>query len=104
LGSQVDVRALYAQWWEGIQMLTPDQQKLIKEYVNELQKQRASFTGLRRLVVRLGLDSLYHSIVGAMRHIRHRLAGKPVYADVLEAAMQTDHILTGAFGSEQQKG
>ena len=41
LGSQVDVRGLYAQWWEGIQMLTPEQQKQIKEYVNELEKQRA---------------------------------------------------------------
>ena len=94
LGSQVDVSALYAQWWEGIQMLTSEQQKRIKEYVNELEKQRVSFTGLRRLAVRLGLDPIYHSILGAMRQIPHRLARKPVCANVLVAAMQTDHILS----------
>lgn len=93
-GSQVDLHALYAQWWQDIQMLTPDQQRLIKRYVNELEKQRALFVGFRRVAVRLGLDLLYHSIVGAMHHIRQRLARKPVYPNVLEAAMQTDHILT----------
>ena len=75
-------------------MLTPEQQKQIREYVYELDNQSASFTGLRRLAVRLGLDPLYHSTVGGIRYIRHRLAGKPVYTDVLEAAMQTDYILT----------
>jgi glycosyltransferase involved in cell wall biosynthesis len=98
LGSQVNVRALYAEWWKGIQMLTSNQQKLIKEHVNVLENQRASFTSLRRLSVRFGLAPLYHSIVCAMRYIRQRLAGKPVYADVLEAAMHTDYILTDAVG------
>lgn len=93
LGSQRDVRALYAQWWEGIRMLTSEQQELIKEYVNELEKQRVSFAGLRRLSVRLKLDSLYHSGIGVMRYFRHIFNRKPVYANVLEAAKKTDYMI-----------
>lgn len=75
-------------------MLTPGQQKQIRQYVCELDSQRASFTGLRRLAVRLGLDRLCNSTAGRIRQVRHRLAGKPVYADVFEAARQTDCMLT----------
>jgi hypothetical protein len=96
LGTQVNVRALYAQWWESIQILTPEQQKTIKEYVNELEQKLASLKGLRRLAVRLGLDPIYHSVLSPIRRIRHRLAGKPVYANVLDAAMQTDYLLRDA--------
>ena len=103
LGSQVDLGGLYAQWWEGIKTLTPEQQKRIEEYVHELQRQHASFPVLRRLAVRWGLNQLYHSVVAALRHLRHRLAGKPVYANVLEAARQTDHLLTDAVDREQEK-
>lgn len=94
LGSLRDVDALYAQWWDGVRMLSSEQQKQIKEYVNELEEQRVSFIGLRRLTVRVGLDPLYHSVVRGVRHIRHRLAKKPVYSDVLEAAMQTDYMIS----------
>lgn len=100
LGSLRNVRALYAQWWESVRRLTREQQNQIKAHVNELEKQRAPFTDLRRLVVWLGLDSFYHSIVDAIRQIRHRLAGKPVYVNVLEAAMQTDYMISSDWQAQ----
>ncbi len=78
----------------GVGKLTPEQQTEVKEHVKELDQQRVSFIGLRRLVVRIGLDPFYHFVMGKIKHVRQKLAGKPVYADVFEAAMQTDYILT----------
>ena len=94
LGTQRDVRALYAQWWEGVRMLPSEQQEQIKEYVDISEKQRVSFAALRRLSVRLNLDSLYHLAIGKMRYLRHRFNGKAVYANVLEAAMMTDDLIS----------
>ena len=94
LGSPLDIGALYVQWWKGVTELPSDQQSKIKEHVRELDRERVSLIGLRRLVVRMGLDPLYHFIVGKLRHVRQRLASKPVYANVFEAAMQTDYMLT----------
>jgi len=100
LGSQVDVRALYAQWSEGIQMLTTEQQKQIEVFVSELERERSSFTSLRRLAVKLGFDRHYHAIVGGIRHIRRLFTGKPVYPNVLDAARQTDYMLTDAVDKQ----
>lgn len=94
LGSQVDVHALYKQWCENIKQLYPEQQQLINQYVNELAKQRSSFIGLRRLSVRLNLARLYPFLIGMIRQIRRRLSGRPVYANVLEAATQTDYMVS----------
>ena len=74
--------------------LSPEQQAEIKDHVKELDRKHASFIALRRLVVRMELDSLYRFVVGKIRYVRQKLAGKPVYANVFEAAMQTDYILT----------
>ena len=93
LGSPMDVGALREVWWDGVGRLTPEQQTEIKEHVKELDQQRVSFIGLRRLVVRMGLDPCYHSVMGKLKRVRQKLAGQPVYANVLEAAIQTDHIL-----------
>lgn len=94
LGSLMDVRALRAQWWEGTRMLPPEQQRAIREHVNELEKERASFRNLRRLAVRMGVDPVYHSVTGALRHVRHRINGKPIYANVLDAARKTDYLIS----------
>jgi Glycosyl transferase family 2 len=94
LGSLRDVAALYAQWWGAVRALLPKQQSEIEDHVRELEMQRASFTSLRRVVVRLGVDPLYHSTVGALRRVAHHLTNMPVYADVLEAARETDCMIS----------
>lgn len=93
LGSPMNIGALREQWWDGVGKLTPEQQTEIKEHVKELDQQRVAFIGLRRLVVRMGLDPCYHSVMGKLKHVRQKLAGQPVFANVFEAAMRTDHIL-----------
>ena len=95
-GSPMDISALYAQLWDDVGRLTPEQQGRVKQRVKKLDRERASLIALRRLVVRLELDPLYHSVMGKIRHVRQRIAGKPLYTDVFDAALQTDHILTDA--------
>jgi len=97
LGSLTDINAYYTHWWNGVGKLTPDQQKKIKEGVKELDQQRVSLIGLRRLVVRIGLAPFYHLVMAKLRYVRQRLAGKPIYPNVFEAAKQTDYILTNTF-------
>jgi hypothetical protein len=89
-GSPRNITLLYAQWWEAVKTLSLEQQQLISQYVGELHKQRPSFIGLRRLSVRLNIAPFYSFLMAAVRHIRRRLSGKPVYASALEAARQTD--------------
>ncbi len=93
LGSPMDIGALYAQWREGVGKLPTEQQSEIKHHQKELDPKRSSFIGLRRLVVQMDLDPLYRSIVGKIRKVCQKLAGKPVYANVFDAARQTDYML-----------
>lgn len=94
IGSLVDVRSLYAQWWDAVRLLSSEEREKITRYVKELEVQRVPFTRLRRLAVRLELDGPSHSIVDAVRKVRQQFAEGPVYRNVLEAARETDYMIS----------
>ncbi len=103
LGSSMDIDSMYEQWWGGVGKLLPEQQARIRENVRELDRNHPSFIGLRRFVVRMGLDPVYFFIMGKIRRIRQRLSGKPVYANVFDAAIHSDNILSDFLKKENTK-
>lgn len=93
LGSLTDINALYKQWWEGVGQLSPEHQTRIKQHVKELDRSHPLPTAFRRLAVRMGLDQSWHFLLGKIHHIFRKLAGKPTYADVFEAAIENDILI-----------
>lgn len=94
LGSIRDVQSLYRQWEDAVARLSQDARQKIESGRLELIRQRASLIGLRRFLVKRRLDGAIHKVANTMRYARHRIAGKPVFSTPLNAAAQSDHLLT----------
>jgi hypothetical protein len=96
IGSQRDLEALRAEWWSIVEASGEETMREVRAGMAELAALEPSLAGLRRWVVRTGIDTAYHAVRRAGIRAAARLRGEPLYANALDAAAGTDSVLRGA--------
>jgi hypothetical protein len=93
IGSQRNIEELKQEILNGVRKFEENQQNVIMENMRELEKlQMPSLIYLRRMAVKYRLDRIYSQIVSILIYIQHIITGKPVYKNVLEAAIDAEKV------------
>lgn len=94
IGSQRDINSLEKQLRDHIQLLPKDQQELINLKIKDLAFLNYFSFSIRKLAVKYKVDFIYIYFISIIIKIKHILNKKPVYKNIIDAAVKTDFMIT----------